>query len=167
MPLKTEGDGATLTISIYPYVYTKGGAYRYFAGQTVDLTSSVPGAGLIRTVLVYLDRDAHSLETIDGATVLDNGIIPVPRPTPPAGVDARESAWVTLANGQTTITTGTDVLDARDYLDNGQENALASPTAPGQVLMSDENLLPFWATPVISEDFAWMANGDGELIVEG
>ena len=166
--LKTVGDGATLTVSTHPYDYNKGDISRYFAGADTDLTSSVPGAGLVRKVLLYLDRDTNVLETVEGTTVLDNGVIPIPLPLPPAGVTATKSAWVTLANGQTTITTATDVDDARDFLNTGQDDALPAPTGPAQVLMTDNGSLPFWATPVIDEvEGTWMAGDDNELVWEG
>ena len=170
MPLKTMGDGATLTVSTHRYIYTKDGHRREFYGADTDLTSSVPAAGLIRKVLLYLDRDTNILEQVDGIAVADDGMTPVPEPTPPTGLDARESAWIYLSNGQTQITTATHIQDARDFLDNGESSpatTLPIATEPGQVLMSSESLTPIWATPVVSEDYTWMANEDGELIIEG
>lgn len=168
MPLKTMGDGSTLTVSTHRYIYTKDGNRQEFYGADTDLTSSVPGAGLIRKVLLYLDRDTNILEQVDGTAVTDDGITPVPEPTPPAGVDdARESAWIYLSNGQTQVTTATHIEDGRDFLDNGVENPLPTATAQGQILMSSETLTPIWVTPLISEDDGWMANDDGDLLIVG
>jgi hypothetical protein len=167
MMLKTEGDGATLTVTTHQYSYTINGAYRVSYTQTTDLTSYVPGTvNKIRKVLLYLDRGTNTLQVVAGTIVDDDGITPIPEPAPPIGVDARESAWVTLANGQSTISTAIHIKDARDFLDNGQASGVPTPTEIGQILMYLDGGVA-WATPVISEDYTWMANEDGELIVEG
>ena len=170
LPLKTEGDGASLTVTTYPYDYNYVGSSKYFAGKDTDLTSSVPGAGLVRNVLVYLDRVTGLLLTVEGATVIDDGITPIPTPLPPHA-DTTKSAWVTLANGQTTIDTADDVDDARDLFDAGSSaTAVPTPTGPGQIFMSDDLSNPFWATPVIADledGGGWLMNEDGDFIVEG
>lgn len=166
--LKTVGNGVDLTITIYPYDYNFAGTTRYFAGANIDLTSSVPSAGLIRKVLIYLDRITGLPLTVDGTTVTDDGITPIPLPLPPHA-DTTKSAWVTLANGQTIITTADDVDDARDPLDVGSsDTAVPTPTGPGQVFMSDDLSNPFWAIPVIAhpdDGGGWMTDQDGNLIV--
>ena len=166
MPLKTVGDSATLIVSTHRYIYTKDGHRREFYGANTDLTSSVPGAGLIRKVLLYLDRDLNTLEQVDGIAVVNDGMTPVPEPTPPTGVDARESAWIYLSNGQTQVTTATHIEDARDFLDNGVANTLPAATEFGQVLMSNESLAPFWATPLIADSGGWMTDEDGYLMID-
>lgn len=152
MPLKTVGDGATLVVAVNEHVYTVNGAYHKSAQQSLDLTSHVPGtANKVRKVLIYLDRDDNSLKVVDGTIVDDDGFTPIPEPTPPSGADARESAWVTLANAQSTITTSTDVKDCRDFLDNGAATGLPTPTAPGSILMYVDGGVQ-WVTPVIDDD---------------
>jgi hypothetical protein len=126
----------------------------------------VPGAGLIRKVLLYLDRDTNILEQIDGTTVADDGMTPVPEPAPPVGIDARESAWIYLSNGQTFVATATHVEDARDFLDNASASSLPAATEYGQVLMSNEALAPFWATPLIADSGGWMTDEDGHLMID-
>jgi len=166
---KTVGDGATLTVSTYPYDYNHGGSSKFFPGADTDLTSSVPAAGLIRNVLIYLDRLTNILYTVEGPTVIDNGIIPVPLPLPPHD-EVTKSAWVTLANGQTDVTTADDIDDGRDFLGDGSDSAVPAPTGPGQVFMSDDVSIPFWATPVIAhpdDGGGWLTNEDGDLIVVG
>lgn len=168
--LKTVADGATLLVDTFQYDYSKGDISRFFPGKETDLTSSVPGAGLIRKVLLYLDRDLNVLVTVEGTTVVDDTVTPIPLPLPPAGVSATKSAWVTLANGQTAILQATHVDDARDFLNAGNETSIPDPTGPGQVFMSDDSSLPFWATPVIADPEdggGWLTNEDGDLIVEG
>lgn len=152
--LKTVGDGATLTVSTYPYDYSHGGASKYFPGQDTDLTSSVPGAGLVRKVLIYLDRLTNLLLTVEGTAVLDNGVIPIPLPQSPHA-EVTRSAWVQLSNGQTTIETATHIDSARDFLNSGSDVAMPLPNAPDQMLFSDENSQPIWSKPVIDEtDFS-------------
>jgi hypothetical protein len=167
MPLKTTGDGATLVVTVGEYAYTINGAYRLSSQQNIDLTSHVPGtASKVRTVLIYLDRDANSLKVVDGTIVDDDGFTPIPEPPPPTDVDARESAWVTLANAQSTITTAADIKDARDFLDNGSSSGIPTPTNVGDLLMYLDGGVQ-WVTPLISEDDIWMTNDDGELLIEG
>jgi hypothetical protein len=167
MMLKTEGDGTTLTVTTHQYSYTINGAYRISYTQGTDLTSYVPGTvDKIRKVLIYLDRGTNVLQVVAGTIVDDDGFTPIPEPAPPGGTDARESAWITLANGQTTVATATHIKDARDFLDNGAAGGVPTPTEIGQVLMYLDGGIQ-WATPVISEDYTWMANEAGELIVEG
>lgn len=166
MLLKTTGDGATLTVTTHQYSYTMNGAYRISYTQPTDLTSYVPGtASKIRKVLVYLDRDTNLLQIVSGAIVDDDGITPIPEPAPPTGVDARESAWVTLANAQSTITTATDIKDARDFLDNGSASGIPAPTEIGQVLMYLDGGVQ-WATPLIADSGGWMTDEDGYLMVD-
>ena len=166
MMLKTVGDGVTLTVVTNEYTYTINGAYRISYTQNTDLTSYVPGASTkIRTVLMYLDRGSNLLQIVAGTIVDDDGITPIPEPAPPSGVDARESAWVTLATGQSTITTASDIKDARDFLDNGSAGGIPSPTAIGQVLMYLDGGVT-WATPMIADSGGWMTDEDGYLMVD-
>lgn len=166
MPLKTVGDGSTLVVVVNEHVYTVNGAYRKSYQQNLDLTSHVPGtASKVRKVLIYLDRDANSLKVIAGTIVDDDGFTPIPEPPPPSGVDARESAWVTLANGQSTITTATDIKDCRDFLDNGMANSVPIPTTVGDVLMYMDGGVQ-WATPLIADVGGWMTDDAGYLMVD-
>ena len=170
MPLKTVGDGATLVVIVNEHVYTVNGAYYKSQQQGLDLTSHVPGtATKVRKVLIYLDRDQNLLKVVDGVIVDDDGITPIPEPTPPAGVDARESSWVTLANGQSTIITSTDIKDCRDFLDNGAANGVPAPDTVGDVFMYLDGGAQ-WATPIIAhpdDGGGWLTNEEGYLIVAG
>lgn len=167
MPLKTVGDGATLTVKTYSYIYMKGGARKYFAGIDTDLTSSVPGAGLKRKVLLYLNKDSNLLVVLDGTTISSGSPLPAPEPAAPSGVTVRESVFVDLVNGQTAITTAADIDDCRDFLDGDDEDtSLDNPTAQGQVLVASEALLPIWVTPVIDENGYWMSGDDDQLVWE-
>ena len=159
--LKTTGNGSDLTVTVQTLLYTRGGVRRSYGGGTIDLTSSVPGAGNIRAVLIYLDTASNLAKALEGTEVTDDDVTPIPRPSLPS--NGRFSAHVILSNGQTTITTVDDVEDARDFL-TGDDSTLSGSTAEGQVLMSNEALQPIWATPVISQDDAWMV-GDDDLLV--
>jgi len=165
--LKTEGDGATLTVTTQPYIYVKNGVRRYFSGANTDLTSYVPGAGLKRKVLLYLNKDTNVLVVLSGTTIASGSPLPAPAPVTPSGITARESALVALTNGQTTITTATDIEDCRDFLDGFDDDmALSTPTAEGQVLVANDALLPEWVTPVIDENGYWMTGDDDQLVWE-
>ena len=159
--LKTTGNGTDLTITIQPLTYNYNGVRRNYLGGTIDLTTSVPSAGNIRAVLIYLNLPFNLVEIEDGTEVVDDSVTPISRPVLPSS--SRFSAYVILSNGQTTIVTADDIEDARDFL-AGDTDFLSTPTAEGQVLMSNESLQPIWATPVISEDDAWMV-GDDDLLV--
>jgi hypothetical protein len=161
-PLKTVGDGATLTVSTYPYDYNHGGYIKSFAGADTDLTSYVPGTGLVRRVLFYLDRTTNLLQVVAGATVPDTGAMPIPVPLPPH-IETTKSAWVTLAGGQSTITTATDIINARDPFDTGSFNAVPDPTTSGQILMSDTRN---WQKPMIGEDGNIMIDENYEIMYE-
>lgn len=122
-PLKTTGDGLTLTITIQPLIYVVSGTRREFLGTTVDLTSSVPGVGLTRRVLIYLDETTNLINVLQGTTVA-TGPTPVPYPAIPN--NAKASAYVTLVNGQTAVTTATHITDARDFLNSVTNNFVDS-----------------------------------------
>jgi hypothetical protein len=165
--LKTEGDNISLTVRTDSYIYNKNSTRRYFAGKLTDLTSYIPGSGLIRKVLLYLDRNANLLYVVAGAAVTDDGVTPIPEPTPPAGADAKMSAFVILANGQTVVTTATDVLDCRDTLGGSDATyLLPEPTEQGQVLMVDEALNWIAAIPLTDDDGGWMTDDSGMLMID-
>lgn len=150
--LKTTGDGATLTVSTQDYVYQMGGVRKYYGGSTTDLTASVPGAGLVRKVLIYLNENTNVLMALDGSTVTYGGASPVPYPILPSG--GRPSAYVELYNGQTAITTGTHTEDARDFLNIRSGSGITVPvsTDEGQILMSDDSLQWIAVFPLVDED---------------
>ena len=165
--LKTVGDGATLTVSTYQYDYSIGEVSRFFAGIDTDLTSSVPGAGLIRKVLLYLDRDTNLLEVVEGTTVLDTGAIPIPLPLMPVDVSGTRSAWVTLANGQSTITTATDIDDARDFMGDDNSAPIPLPTAAGQIIINDDIGGIQWVIPMVDENGSIMTSEFGHIMYLG
>ena len=115
--LKTTGDGTTLTITTQAHTYTYNNEHKVFNGSQMDLTANVPGVGLVRRVLIYLNEATKVLTALNGSTVPSGGALPIPYPSIPT--DGRPSAYVTLTNGQTTITTSTDIEDARDSLSLG------------------------------------------------
>ncbi len=170
MPLKTEGNGTDLTLTIQALEYNTGGLQRSFLGGQVDITSSVPTtASHIRAVLVYIDTNTNTIQTIDGTSVLDNGAIEIPRPPVPG--EGRISSYVFLTTGQTAIITAIDVDDARDFLAGGSTatgggDTLPVPDEDGMVLMSDDVLDWIAALPVISEDGTWMVGFDDKLVWE-
>lgn len=175
--LKTEGNGTDLTISVQGLEYNTGGLQRSFLGGQADLTSSVPStASHIRAVLVYIDTNTNTIQTIDGTSVLDNGAIEIPRPPVPG--EGRISSYVFLITGQTAVVTATDVDDARDFLAGGTAasgggDTLPVPAEDSMVLMSEfiggqtpDDLEWIAAMPVISEDGTWMVGFDDKLVWE-
>jgi hypothetical protein len=112
-PLKLTGDGTTLTVTVQGCIYYSGSIRREFIGGTLDLTSNVPGSGLKREVLVYLDKTSNTLQTTNGTTVATGAPV-APFPTRPS--NSRPAGWVNLTNGQTTVTTATHITDGRDAL---------------------------------------------------
>lgn len=167
--LKCEGDGSTLVVTVHGYRYNHNGTTRSFTGQQVDLSSHVPGSGLERRVLLYLDKALNFIQVVEGDTVSASGATPAPYPAIPG--NARASAYVTLEDGQTAVTTATHVEDARDFLAIGQDLALGglidvnlSGLTDGQVISYDlssntwvaETLQPIFDADDIMTD----ANGD-------
>lgn len=146
--LKCIGDGTTLSVTVQGCIYIYSGARKEFPGDIVDLSSSVPGSGLIRKVLIYLNQVTNTINTIDGTAVINTEAIPVPEPDIPG--DGIASAFVELENGQTAIVTSTDIFDSRDWIGNGAALDISSPTELGQLLINDDGG-PVWAKPVIDE----------------
>jgi hypothetical protein len=143
-----------------------GGVRKIFAGIDTDLTSYVPGAGLKRKVLLYLNKESNLLAVVSGSTIASGSPLPAPEPTAPSGITVRESCYVDLVNGQTDVTTADDVTDCRDFLDGGGSGTYGLPTAPGQVLVANSDVQPEWVTPVIDENGYWMSGDDDELVWE-
>lgn len=161
-PMKLTGDGVSMTVTVQALTYTYNGVPRDFYGQLVDLTSYVPISGQFR-LLVYLDPETGSLGFLEGNSVPYGGI-PVPSyPAIPAGT--RGIAWVLVYEGQTVVTTATDVRDARDPWPNTNPSSL-SATAVGQILISLDGSTFEPHLPLTSED-GWLVNEDGELLVVG
>lgn len=109
--LKTTGDGLTLTVTTQALSHTT----KDFLGIQTDLTASVPaGPTEKRQVLVYLDSNTNTIKTVNGSIVPDLITFTAPKPTVPEG--GVYSAHVLLRDGQSTITTATDIDDARTFL---------------------------------------------------
>lgn len=98
-----------LKVQIAPYTYRYRGQLKQWPGiNNYDLAAHLPGAGLARYVLVYLDPAANQLAVLLGATAVDTPTVDPVRPEPPAR--SRPSAWIRLAGGQVQLTE----LDIRD-----------------------------------------------------
>ena len=151
-----------LSVSVYRLIYRLGNTTEEFPGQIVDLTTSVPGVGMIRRTLIYLDKATGVIGTLDGTPVLNNGIIPVPSPDIPA--DTIPSADVVLTGGQTTIAEA-NIVDRREYLERG-ESDLPTPTEVGQVLFA-RDAGQFTVEMPLTGPYGWLVNNDGILLVVG
>jgi len=115
----SPGGGMTVNISTLEYDFN--GLRVFFGGRNgLDLSSNVPGAGLCRWVLIYLDSETSLISALNGDTVPYNPpfISPLKPSTPEGG---RPSAYVKVFNGQTEIketSDRTDIEDARRFLSN-------------------------------------------------
>lgn len=98
-PLATYPTPNSLSVNVAGGDYPYSGTRKTFAGVLdLDLTSSVPGAGLHRYVGLYLDS-ANALQAVNGATTSTSNT--PAEPTWPAG--AFRLSVVRLRNGQTSI----------------------------------------------------------------
>ena len=102
-----------LTVAVQSFIYWLGNTRVEFPGAFLDLTSAVPAVvNQSVYVLVYLNTATNTLGTVVGT--------PTTSPTVPTLPDmvsqAEPSAYVLLENGQTVISTETDVTDARVFL---------------------------------------------------
>lgn len=164
--LKTTGDGATLTVTVQALPsYRYHDTHKSFPGATLDLTSYVPGtANTVLYVLVYLDAKASVLKALAGTAVTDNGIIPIPKPILPGNGIA--SAYVKLSNGQSSITTATHVVDAREFLEPKQDGTdIGGATEVGQILYSQDGATFTPSIPLVNDFGEIMTNNDGKILV--
>lgn len=133
-PLKTTGNGSTLVVATQALIYYNEGGNRVgFGGKNTDLTASVPAAGLVRNVLIFLDTNLGQLDTLDGATVTIGGSVPEPA-VPTGGIP---SAYVELTAGQTSIVTATHIDDGRSWL-HLRPSASATYNAPFKWIWADD-----------------------------
>ncbi len=159
MPLRTQ-PVTGLFVSVYRLTYRSGSATVQFEGQIVDMTAHVPAAGQVRNVLLYLDKGTNTVLVLAGASVLDNGIIPIPSPDIPD--DAIPSSNVKLIGGQVLITED-DITNRREFLEYG-ESDLPTPTQEGQVLFA-LTAAEFTVQLPLTGEYGWLVNDDGILMV--
>jgi hypothetical protein len=141
---------------VQPLVYRYNDRYKKFNGSGVDLTSYVPGAGLTRAVLIYVDMALTTVGVVSGGTVATGN--PVTFPAFPD--DAIPSAFVQLTNGQTSIDTGQHITDARPFLGESNDYVLIpAATVEGQILVADAALDWVVGTPLV--------DSSGNISIEG
>jgi len=162
--LKCTGDGATLVVSVAALpAFRHNDTRKVFAGATYDMTASVPGAGLVRTTLVYLNAQTNALAIVDGTAVPDTGAVPIPEPPlPEHGIG---SAYIRLANGQADVTTADDVTDSREFLEPRVSDTLQEATAVGQILISNDGVVFEPGIPVVDGSGDLLTDGNGHIIV--
>src|SRR5690606_23703629 len=80
----------------------------------------------MRRVLLYLDKSTGVLVAEEGATVADTS--PTPPPTPLVPVAGIPLAIITLSVGQTSLSTVTDIIDARPFLNTLGSSGIGSDT---------------------------------------
>lgn len=114
-----------LVVQVAPLVYEYNGSPVIYPGtNTLDLNGNLPGAGLARYVLVYLNPVTNTINTLNGSTVTDSLAFTPPLPTPPSS--AYPSAWVRLAGGQSQISEAQDIVDGRMILSEFEEPGSAA-----------------------------------------
>ena len=130
-PLKTEGNGSDLMVTVWGEVsYWYGGVPYIATGNRIDLTPYLPASGKTKYVLTYLDKTDGFVDIADGAEVAI-GNTPVPPALPGDGI---ASALVQLTYGQTEVVTETDVIDTRDIYG---DDAGGDVVGPGPTVTDD------------------------------
>ena len=126
-PFKTEADGTSLNVLVNPLpAYRYQGYIRSYPGGAIDMTPYVPStAGMHRYVLVYLDVATMFIQLVLGT----EGVTAVFPPEPQLPTGGIASAFVLLANGQTTISTETDITDKRAFISAFTDEAVVSSFA--------------------------------------
>lgn len=164
-PLKLTGNGTSLVVTIAALKsYRYQSVHKAFNGTTFDLTASVPAiASKKRYVLVYLDAATNVIKSADGSLVQDLAPITAPKPALPENGIA--SAYVLLSTGQTSVTTATHVVDAREFLEPRIDNALTSATAVGQILISNDGITFEPGIPVVDASGDILTDANGHIIV--
>ena len=113
-PLRTSPASSGVAVNVAPLVYAHNSTARTFAGYNgYSLSGSVPGAGLQRYTLVYLNIITNALGTVDGDTTVNSAAITPTLPTIPEG--SIPSAYVLLQYGDTSLAES-DIVDARMIL---------------------------------------------------
>lgn len=93
-------DPFSLSVQIYAFIYNNGLSVILYAGETLDLTASVPAGPGHRYALVYLDQATGEAGVVNGTVVG----IPAPGiPVPDAIAGTVPLGIVELTNGQTEI----------------------------------------------------------------
>jgi hypothetical protein len=150
-----------LSVFINPYNYVYAGTRHGFTGQLLDLATYQPIAGLVKYVLIYLDPTTGLIGVLEGTSVVDNNVVPIPKPSIPANV--RPSAYVKLKGSATSLTMINDVIDCRDFLVS-EVSKLFGATSIGEVAYSLDGVTLTAQKPVI-DNGVWIAD-NGKLIID-
>lgn len=100
-PLKVTPSGTTLIANIGQLEYDRNGGREFIVSTTLDLASSVPGSGLKRYTLVYLDMATGTVAALDGDTVANVAFKTAVKPDTP--LDGIASVYVLLIGGATLL----------------------------------------------------------------
>lgn len=145
-----QGGAYTMSVYAYPFAYVYRKAIASWPGGWIDLTNSIPGAGLRRWALVCLDPATNALDIVDGDTY---GIPVTLTADQLADIDPGGMiplAGVNLFNGMSAIDNETLFLDARPLVtgDWGRIPALlAVSTATVSDPPEDDELDNAFGTP--------------------
>lgn len=114
-------DPADLSVNVSDGIYIIGETAYYLAPEAVDLTSSVPGAGLMRWVLIAVNDSG--VYTTNGSTGVTVALTDIPAPAEPT--DWRLAA-VLLKGGDTEITDWPDEVRVVDLRFAGSRSSSAT-----------------------------------------
>lgn len=115
--------GGNPSVHVSSLRYEVNGEATLFAGrEDYDISGSVPGAGLARYVLIYLDTATNTIGSVNGDTTVDSETL-IPD-APDVSLLSIPSALVRLAGGDTGVSES-GIVDVRMLLSRvtGQEQA--------------------------------------------
>lgn len=113
VPMRVQATGSFLNIVIAPGMYITNGIMVQYFGETIDLQPYLPGVGLARRLLVYMDTISRTIQFVLSPDVVI-GHTPDFSTPPTNGIPL---AWVLLNNGVSTLR-DQYVTDARVFLSN-------------------------------------------------
>lgn len=161
--------GEDLTIALSPCRYMNGNVFTRFFGDSVDLASFQPAAGLMTYVLVYLDKESGGPSAVAGDDLTESALTPLLPGFPIGGVpdfpsNALWSALVRLDSTQTTFTE-TDIIDVRQLMNDATAANLLGAESIGQFLYSLDGVVFTPETAMITEDYEIMIDEDYHIMV--
>lgn len=106
----TPASAGGVAVDVSALEYDRFGGREVSFATSLSLSSSVPSAGLIRWVLVYLDGTTGTVQSLDGVAIPNLASASPIKPDTP--VDGIASSYVKLASGATGIATG-DIAEAK------------------------------------------------------
>jgi hypothetical protein len=150
MPLLvTPTNPPSLSVYVWPYHYTYGGAHKYWPGGSYDLTALVPAASSQQKIVIMCLNPATNTQThVAGSDITP--LLPGGSGIPFTGADIaaidatayeREAA-VRLYAGQTTIERGDLIADLRNYISHDMSSIMFNDANIGALVLQTGGTLP-------------------------